>query len=313
MKIAFVGKGGSGKTTLAALFAQHLERQNLPVLCLDADINQHLARALDFASPPIPALGLEIQRIKEYVRGTNPRIGSAQEVIKTTPPGTGSRLLRLTADNPIFNYFAARRGSLKLMAAGPMDESELGVKCYHSKIGAVELILSHLLEGPNEYVIVDMTAGADSFASGLFTKFDLTILVVEPTLKSVEVFRQYRRYCEGWNLCVKAVANKIEGPDDLAFLREHLQDSLIATFTKSNYVKSLEKGARPDIAGLEPANFRALAAIQQTLDTQPQDWDKFYRYSAEFHIKNALAWANHDLGRDLTTQVDPTFKFQRYL
>ena len=29
--------------------------------------------------------------------------------------------------------------------------------------------------------MVDMTAGADSFASGLFTRFDLTFLVCEPT------------------------------------------------------------------------------------------------------------------------------------
>jgi CO dehydrogenase maturation factor len=33
MKLAFVGKGGSGKTTLAALFSRHLARKGL--------LNQH--------------------------------------------------------------------------------------------------------------------------------------------------------------------------------------------------------------------------------------------------------------------------------
>ena len=46
MKIAFAGKGGSGKTTLSSLFVRYLAAQGLPVVAIDADINQHLAEAL---------------------------------------------------------------------------------------------------------------------------------------------------------------------------------------------------------------------------------------------------------------------------
>ena len=46
MKIAFAGKGGSGKTTLSSLFTRHLAALGLPVVAIDADINQHLADAL---------------------------------------------------------------------------------------------------------------------------------------------------------------------------------------------------------------------------------------------------------------------------
>jgi len=46
VRIAFVGKGGSGKTTAAALFSRFLAGQGLPVLAVDADINQHLGQAL---------------------------------------------------------------------------------------------------------------------------------------------------------------------------------------------------------------------------------------------------------------------------
>ncbi len=42
MKIAFVGKGGSGKTTLSSLFIRHLAAAGAPVVAVDADINQHL-------------------------------------------------------------------------------------------------------------------------------------------------------------------------------------------------------------------------------------------------------------------------------
>ena len=72
--------------------------------------------------------------------------------------------------------------------------------CYHSKVGAVELLLNHLVDGPGEYVVVDMTAGADSFASGLFTRFDVTFLVCEPTLRSVGVYRQYVGYARDFGV-----------------------------------------------------------------------------------------------------------------
>lgn len=108
-------------------------------------------------------------------------------MIKTTPPGEGSRLLRVSEDNPVFDACARTvrldDGDIRLMATGPFTESDLGVACYHSKVGAVELCLNHLVDGPDEYVVVDMTAGSDSFASGMFTRFDMTFLVAEPTRK----------------------------------------------------------------------------------------------------------------------------------
>jgi GTPase SAR1 family protein len=93
VKIAFAGKGGSGKTTLSSLFVRHLAAQGLPVVAVDADINQHLAEALGADREP-PAMGAHLTEIKDYLRGSNPRISSAAAMVKTTPPGPGSRLLR---------------------------------------------------------------------------------------------------------------------------------------------------------------------------------------------------------------------------
>jgi CO dehydrogenase maturation factor len=54
MKIAFAGKGGSGKTTLSALFTRHLAALGFPVMAIDADISQHLAEALGVTAGPPP-------------------------------------------------------------------------------------------------------------------------------------------------------------------------------------------------------------------------------------------------------------------
>lgn len=100
MKIAFAGKGGSGKTTLSSLFIRHVAARGRPVIAVDADINQHLAEALGAESQP-PAMGAHLALIKEYLRGDNPRIASGAAMVKTTPPGRGSRLLRPGGPDPV--------------------------------------------------------------------------------------------------------------------------------------------------------------------------------------------------------------------
>jgi CO dehydrogenase maturation factor len=99
VKIAFAGKGGSGKTTLSSLFTRYLAARGLPVVAVDADISQHLADALGASQPP--AIGAHLAEIKQYLRGTNPRISSAAAMVKTTPPGRGSRLLLPCGADPV--------------------------------------------------------------------------------------------------------------------------------------------------------------------------------------------------------------------
>src|SRR5260221_1311240 len=143
MKIAFVGKGGSGKTTLSALFSRYLAEQGLPVWAIDADINQHLGVALGLTENEalaMPPMGKEIDRIKEYLRADNPRISSNDAMAKTTPPGRGSRLVTVLEGNSIYEHFQRDVNGVRLMATGPFSESDLGLKVYHSKVVAVELL-----------------------------------------------------------------------------------------------------------------------------------------------------------------------------
>ncbi|MFF3751909.1 ATP-binding protein [Streptomyces sp. NPDC002018] len=344
MRVAFAGKGGSGKTTLSALFSRHLARSGAPVLAIDGDINQHLADALGAGAPDsgqdgsrmggsrmggprvggsrvggspeggsagdgsftAPPLSAHLGEIKDTLRGENPLIGSREAMIKTTPPGRGSTLLRLLGDDPVHTRHVQEVGGVPLMVTGEFDESDLGVACYHSKLGAVELYLNHLVDGPGEYVVVDMTAGADAFASGLFTRFDLTVLVAEPTRKGVSVHRQYRDHAREFGIPLAVVGNKVTGEDDLLFLKEHVGDDLLTHCEQSSFVRAQEQGrARGD---LEAHNRHALDVMRSALDARTKDWAAFQKHAVEFHLRNARAWANQATGIDLATQIDPDFR-----
>jgi CO dehydrogenase maturation factor len=310
MKIAFVGKGGSGKTTLAALLARHLAAapERPPLLAIDADINQHLAAALGAGDgEALPALGEHLAEIKEYLRGDNPRISSAAAMVKTTPPGRGSRLLTVAGTNPVYDATVREVGGVRLAVTGPFAERDLGVACYHSKVGAVELLLNHLVDGPGEYVVVDMTAGADSFASGLFTRFDATFLVCEPTLRGVGVYRQYLGYAADHGVRLHVVGNKVADESDVEFLRTHTGPHLLTWLGRSDWVRAAERGETPPLEALEPANHAALRRIRAAADAAEKDWPRYARQAADFHRRNAAAWANERTGEDLADQIDPDF------
>jgi CO dehydrogenase maturation factor len=310
VKIAFVGKGGSGKTTLTSLMVAHLVAQGRPVLAVDADINQHLATALgasEAEARALPTLGGQLALIKTYLRGANPRVASTESMIKTTPPGAGSRLLAVQEDNPIYAACVRPVGGARLAVTGPFSQEDLGVACYHSKVGAVELLLNHLVDGHDEYVVVDMTAGADSFASGLFTRFDRTFVVCEPTVRSVGVYRQYIDHAKAFGVVVAAVGNKVHDDEDVAFLRDQLGDALLGWVTGSQHVRAAERGEIRPVSQLEAENRATLDRLRQSVDTAEKDWPTYQRQAVEFHLRNATSWGNDRTGEDLTAQVDPDF------
>jgi CO dehydrogenase maturation factor len=310
VKVAFVGKGGSGKTTLSSLFIRHLAAEGLPVVAIDADINQHLGVALGMAedeAASVPALGAHLTEIKEYLRGDNPRIASAAHMVKTTPPGRGSRLLRIGGADPI-HALSREVGGVTFMATGQFDEGDLGVSCYHSKTGAMELYLNHLVDGEGEYVVADMTAGADTFASGLFTRFDIMFLVVEPTRKGIAVYRQYTGHAADFGITIAVVGNKVQTSEDVAFLREHVGDDLLTYMGHQPAVRAMEQGRPFSLDVLDEETRDVLRRLRHEVDVQPKDWTKFTRQGEEFHLKNAKSWANQAIGADLTTQIDPSFR-----
>jgi CO dehydrogenase maturation factor len=99
----------------------------------------------------------------------------------------------------------------------------------------------------------------------------------------------------------------VHGPDDVAFLREHVGEALLCCLGQSAAVRGMEQGRSFGIEDLDAGDRAALATLQAAVDGQRKDWEKFTRQAVEFHVKNARAWANAAIGEDLEAQVDPDF------
>jgi CO dehydrogenase maturation factor len=72
-------------------------------------------------------------------------------------------------------------------------------------------------------------------------------------------------------------------------------------------VRAAERGDVRPIDAFEPENRDALRTMHALVDATTKDWAKYQRQAAEFHARNATAWANERAGRDLTEQIDPEF------
>jgi CO dehydrogenase maturation factor len=303
MLIGCIGKGGSGKSTIAALCALRWATSGRCSLAIDADVNQHLAFLLAL-QPAVTTLAKRLPTLKRHLCGTNPRL-SPEMMIKTSPPGQGSRLLHGPRD-PALADCTVWSGNLGLLSAGELDSGDLGVRCHHSKSGAVELLLNHLVIGKDDRVMVDMTAGADMLASGLFTRFDLTLAVVEPTWQSVAVYHQYHEHAHAFGLPTVVVGNKIETDDDLAFLRAQIAEPILP-IPRLSALKRVEQGETLSLEQIAPV---ALETIDAALNWPiVRDGKRFTALAHEFHRRNARSWANKAHGIDLEQQIDPSFQW----
>ncbi|NEQ29192.1 MAG: ATP-binding protein, partial [Microcoleus sp. SIO2G3] len=146
MKLAVYGKGGSGKTTLSACLLQFLNYFcEFQVLGIDGDHNLHLAHELGATPVDLQRqdkglardIGNDLEWLNRYFAGSNPRITAKLPMIKTTPPGEGSRLLRLGEPASWRDRYVTIIDGVELIRVGDFTQDDYRKKCFHSKTGAI--------------------------------------------------------------------------------------------------------------------------------------------------------------------------------
>jgi CO dehydrogenase maturation factor len=314
MKVAFVGKGGSGKSTITALFASLLILEKHKTLIIDADINIHIPQLLGISIDSSKALSLteNTQAIKRYLMGTNPRIESPRHFYKTTPPGSGSNFVMLQDQNVVIaNYAQKFAHNAYCMFVGTYTKDGIGTSCYHNNLSILENILSHTKLEQDEWLITDMVAGVDAFSNTLHAQFDALFLVTEPSRESADVYAHYKELAEHAGVYDRlfVIGNKIETQRDVDFLsREIGQEKLIACMPKITEVKyKRQDGEAIDSGMLTDENRSVLKAVEACAREQHINpaarqallYKLHAKYAAQEYVKRAVG--------DISGQIDPTF------
>lgn len=315
MRIAIVGKGGSGKTTISAAFSAYVAKVlKVPVIAIDADINCHLPGQFGSLPPPPLSQGEATSRIKQYLRGENERIVSSGAFRKTTPPALGSNLIRFPELPEVLVPLCVQiEELLHIFAVGSYGEEDIGASCYHNSLAVLENILSHATD-QDAVVVVDMVAGTDAFAGSLHAQFDLLLLVVAPTRRSVEVYTQYLELAQAAGIAdrIAVIGNQVETAEDQAYIRQSAsEEHLLGFFERDSYVDQMDRrdDLTMDARSLSAPNQGVLDTAYRTLSSRAKHPDTRLPYLYELHRKYvAQAFVTRQFG-DLTGQIDPDFRY----
>ena len=288
MRVAFVGKGGSGKSTTCAAFIRYLKNKNRTVLAVDADVNRHLPAMLGFETQPT-SLALNEGDIFDYLKGSRNDIS---KFVSTTPPSFQSRLIKPVGGDPFVDRYALQDGNLALISVGRYEQGDVGDSCYHGKLYTLAAILHHTVDLPDEWVVADSTAGTDGLATSLYYAYDAYVYVVEPTVKSIQVYKDFLEATAAKAKPVYVVINKAD-EQDMNFIREHIDEAhILAVLPPSGELRRYEQGDTQAFERFCASVTPQLQNIETTLSVLRRDYDAYYGQLVSLHNELAQKWAN---------------------
>lgn len=318
MKIAFVAKGGSGKSTTTALFLKYIEARKKSYLCVDADINMHMMDLLGVSLEREKGISLKENQsdIKKFIRGNNERVHSADQIVKTTPPSFDSNFLYIKEKHPLIQKYAVPvQKNGYLMHVGTYEKEGIGESCYHTNLSIFEALVSHTITDDNHLLVADMTAGTDAFAGALHAQFDLVCLVVEPTKESVALARDYIELAkEGQVMRFMAIiANKVEDDEDVKYIENQLGLSALVSIPMMKELKLSRREGKSifDIEYSYPDERVLFDALFERAKENMLYADQRLSLLHTLHKKHVQA--DYIIGRhgDLSGQIDPTFSYHQ--
>ncbi len=193
MTIALAGKGGTGKTTVAALLVRSLIlRTSGSILAIDADPASNLHLALGLTAPT--AIGDVREEMMEVSRAGQLGVSISRHEYLT-------REVRMALEEG---------NRVDLLAMGRPE----GQGCYC----AVNHLLRQVVDdlgGKYAYVIVDNEAGMEHISRRTTRDVDLLLIVTDPTMRGLEAARGIAQMAADIEVNVRRTAlvvNRLVGP-----------------------------------------------------------------------------------------------------
>lgn len=181
LTIAVAGKGGTGKTTVAALITGYLKHNTEgPILAVDADPTVNLGEAIGLA--PDTSIGAALAKFREN--------------LADLPPST-----------PRHEYLQSRLDEIliegrkvDLLVMGRKEGS--GCYCYPNQVLRQYL---DMLTKNYPYVIIDNEAGMEHLSRRITQDLDVLLLVSDPTVRGVKTAGALRDLAKELQLTIKSI------------------------------------------------------------------------------------------------------------
>ncbi len=232
-KLAVTGKGGVGKTTLAALLAHIYTQEGSSVIAIDADP----AASLGFALGVPDDVLAQLKPIAELDDLIYERTGAK--------PGTVGGFFTLNPRvDDIPDRFSVQYNGIRLLQLGTVTAGGSGCICPESAM--LKALVTYVILYRNEVMILDMDAGIENLGRATAGAVDAFLIVVEPGRRSLSTAKTIHRLAAdiGVTRCY-VVGNKVRDEADRDFIRSSLPDLPVIGFLSLN-----EHAIEADMRGL---------------------------------------------------------------
>jgi CO dehydrogenase maturation factor len=200
-KIIATGKGGVGKTTTLSNLSLMLSREGKRVILFDTDPSMNLALSFGIPYRSIPTI-------------TEDKAEISHELEAEGIEGSGEEILA--------EHSAVTEDGIRVVIMGALQQGGGGCLC--SAISMIKMLVDYA-ESLGEYdiAIVDSQAGPEVLGRGLASKFDLNLILSEPTAKSSEVSVQVKKLADDLKIRENVlVVNKYDEESDISMMADRI-------------------------------------------------------------------------------------------
>lgn len=255
MRVAFVGKGGVGKSAIAGTFARALARRGEPVLAIDSDPMPGMAFSLGLERSDAPLPDEAVEERAEGGEGPRYRLRaglSAEEAV--------ALYAAHAPDGVRFLQFGKHRGNM-----GPIIRSQFAFR---------QIVRD--LPSDRWSLVGDLPGGTRQAFGGWGGYAETVFVVVEPSAKSLLTGRRLARLAsleEGRPGAVVVIANKVREPGDDVLIQRRTGLEVVASIAWDEALAEAERrGEAPiDAAPDSPAVRAVESLVDQLYERQVQD------------------------------------------
>jgi len=220
MKIAVTGKGGVGKTTVAATLARLYAAEERNVLAADVDPDANLGLALGFSDEDLDTI-TPISKMRKLVEE---RTGASKD----------NKFFRLNPKvDDIPDAYGKTCNGVKLLVLGTVETGGGGCVCPEHVM--LKRLINNVVLRRDDVVILDMEAGLEHLGRGTTEGMDQFIVVIEPGARSIQTYKNVKRLADDLGVKqVRVVANKVRNTEDEEFIKSKIPAADLLGFIHYN-------------------------------------------------------------------------------